>query len=137
MSKQRTATSTLKAEGKTAPGAVNAGRFAKQGRGDEPVPPAPISPEPPAYMKMNDSQIAHWKRALENMPPGVAGSSDEGALQALVILWDKMSNDKLVPAEWSQLRGLFNSFGMTPASRSMVSGTGPKAGDEDDHTSEF
>lgn len=137
MPKSRTPTSVLKAEGKLDPGAVNAARFAAQGRGDEPIPPAPISAVPPAYMMMTDAQIVHWKRALENMPPGVAGSSDEGALQALVILWERMSSGHLVSAEWSQLRGLFNSFGMTPASRSNVNGTGPKFGDDEDHTAEF
>src|SRR4051812_4480319 len=105
------------AQGKMQPGTPNAARFEKQGRGNEPVPPAPISAEVPAHMNCTEAQQVLWKRILEIIPQGVAGSSDEIALQALVVLWSKLNDGTIVAVEWSQLRGLLVQFGMTPAAR--------------------
>lgn len=138
MPRERTPTVVLKAEGKLDRGAVNAGRFAKQGRSNEPLPVEPISAEPPTHLHLDDQQIALWKRVLEIMPEGVAGSCDEIALHSLVVLWSRLIIGTLATAEWSQLRGLMSSFGMTPAARSKVLGSGPKVGDEDEeHMQEF
>jgi hypothetical protein len=81
-------------------------------------------------LHLTDTEMLCWKRVMEILPPGVAGCSDEISMHTLVQLWARQIIGTITVPEYSHLRGLCVQFGMTPAARSKVVGTGPKRSDE-------
>ena len=77
-------------------------------------------PDPPDYLTA--AECAVWREVAETMHKRVTIDADVHAFAIMVRLVCKMryNFDELKGAEIAQMRGLFNDFGMTPASRSKV-----------------
>ncbi|WP_303288237.1 hypothetical protein [Marinobacter sp. SS8-8] len=63
-----------------------------------------------------------WEELVAMLPPGILGSSDRVALEALCKLIFKMRHDfdNMSAAQLGRLENLLGKFGLTPADRSRV-----------------
>jgi phage terminase small subunit len=95
-------------------------------RSAEPTTDQPLGP-PPSWLSKEVKAV--WRSVAKQMLPGVVMHSDRDAFELLVRLTYKMRTDfdRMKGAEMSQLVSLFSRFAMTPADRSKVAVSKPKA----------
>jgi hypothetical protein len=92
----------------------------KEDRANEPVPTGELG-DPPAVL--TPLQKALWAELAEIIPPGVARNADRWAIEMAVRIMSRVRTGRAKGNEYSTLKSLLASFGMTPADRSRVKAT--------------
>lgn len=72
--------------------------------------------------RLNEIETACWDRIVKLVPPGVLRSCDEIIVELTARLWARLKGGGATAADATQLRACLQQLGMTPASRSHVSG---------------
>lgn len=74
--------------------------------------------------KLNALETACWDRIVKLAPAGVLRQCDEIIVELTARLWARLKEGGATAADATQLRACLQQLGMTPASRSHVTGPG-------------
>jgi phage terminase small subunit len=89
-----------------------------KGRTSEPIPKGLIGKAPD---RLNADEAALWDEICEECPPGVLKSSDRKMLENYCRLQAEVNKGRATAADFSQVKAYLQQFGLSPASRSLVS----------------
>ena len=90
-------------------------------RASEPLPTGPLAAP---VENLSPLEAACWARIVKLCPPGVLRDCDEIIVELTARLWAKVKSGGATAADATQLRACTQQLGMTPASRSHVTGGG-------------
>jgi hypothetical protein len=90
-------------------------------RADEPIVTEPLGEPPSAF---TGDQLQAWKEIAEYAPGGVLTRADRHAVEEAARLLAMSRAGSATTADRRALHSLLGQFGMTPANRSKVRGSG-------------